>query len=118
MKITESTVAKEGGCNYCDRGELSLGGSNLIYPYEKVIVVQGTSIQSRFCVECYREFQGFEVAKENKKSIIELQNDLINVIGCISFISTEGELDKNSKEKAIGLLKKTVGALDAYEQVK
>lgn len=58
MNITESTVQKAGSCDYCDRGRNEDNeSSGVLYPYEKVFVVEGKHISSRFCEECFQELQ-------------------------------------------------------------
>lgn len=52
MEIKKGTVEKLGSCNYCNTGELSLGGTNLIYPYQDVFEIKGNYIASNICEQC------------------------------------------------------------------
>lgn len=60
MKVEKSTVQKDGSCNYCDKGKLSLGGHSLVYPYALVFVVKGNYIKSVFCEDCLSELSKIE----------------------------------------------------------
>jgi hypothetical protein len=57
MKITEYSTEVDGACNYCDRGELSLSETSLVYPYDTVYELKGYDVRSRFCKECLKELQ-------------------------------------------------------------
>lgn len=54
VKVSLKDVNKAGSCNYCDKGELSVGNT-LNYPYTEVIVVRGNHIETRFCKECFEK---------------------------------------------------------------
>lgn len=69
MNITESTVQQAGSCDYCDRGQNKDNESpGILYPYEKVFVVEGKHISSRFCEDCFQELQ--EAGKGKKYRLI------------------------------------------------
>lgn len=69
MIITPTTIDKEGSCNFCDKGELSIGGMSLIYPYKKVYSIysgSGGGIKARVCESCAKQFIQFVTDKTNK----------------------------------------------------
>jgi hypothetical protein len=61
MKVTKLKTGTDGSCNYCDKGKLSLGGTNLIYPYDHVYKVEGRYIASNFCEECLKELMDYKI---------------------------------------------------------
>jgi hypothetical protein len=55
MKIVKSTKDKDGSCDFCDRGVLSEGGRQLIFPYKTIFVLHGTGIRVNMCRQCITE---------------------------------------------------------------
>lgn len=60
MKITKRPVVgmySEGSCNFCNKGEISISKTSLIYPYNDIVEIQGTNSSVRFCKECFEKLQ-------------------------------------------------------------
>ena len=55
MKITESTVQKDGKCNYCGMPSESIHS----FPFETVFVVEGKNTRTVFCEGCMTKLQLF-----------------------------------------------------------
>lgn len=55
-----------GSCHYCQKGKLRDDRMGMVYPYNKVIVVEGNHIISNFCPDCFDELKSF-IAKEEDK---------------------------------------------------
>ncbi len=55
----EKRDLRDGSCNFCRRGELSLDGNGLTYPYKEVTQVSsdGCGISVRFCDECLKKLK-------------------------------------------------------------
>ncbi len=67
MKIEVENIRKHGGnCNFCNRGELNVGGYGygLIYPYDIVYTFMrdnGNGLKASICQDCINEL--FEKTK-------------------------------------------------------
>ena len=48
-------MENESGCNYCEKGFLEKGKRSLNYPYEKVLIVEGKSVSTIFCEDCFEK---------------------------------------------------------------
>jgi len=55
IEFKRLSVYDAGGCNYCDRGKLSLGQSSLVYPYDEVFEIHGNRVRTTICYECLNE---------------------------------------------------------------
>lgn len=55
VQIKRSSIHSAGSCNFCFQGELSLGGDNFLYPYDKVYELSGRCLGARICDKCLEE---------------------------------------------------------------
>lgn len=62
MKAKYRTVTDAGSCNFCNDGELSLGGYNIIFPYTHVYEMSGSYLGARVCDTCLEDLI---ILKEN-----------------------------------------------------
>ena len=65
MRITESTIEKEGSCDYCSNPSHSPYHQSY-FPYTRVFVVEGKNVRSVFCESCITELQMYHGAKKYK----------------------------------------------------
>ena len=53
LSFGSGKVKEVGSCNFCTRGEFVSGASAVMkYPYKKVYILSGTTIEVRICAEC------------------------------------------------------------------
>jgi hypothetical protein len=50
----KGNINEVGSCNFCNEGKLNKNGTNLIYPYNKVYLIRGNSIDIRICEKCLK----------------------------------------------------------------
>lgn len=60
MKVTVKDINQVGPCNYCDKSELREDGLGLEYPYNKVILLEGNYMVTRFCKNCFKELMEYK----------------------------------------------------------
>lgn len=63
MEIEKRKVISQysrGSCNFCSKGKLSASQTNLIYPYNEVIVIYGDTVEIRFCKECFDKLKDID----------------------------------------------------------
>lgn len=63
MKVTKSTVGKDGCCNFCSRGKMKTFSVGLDYPYKIVYTFTRDSKSGLYAVICR------DCSKELKKAI-------------------------------------------------
>jgi hypothetical protein len=56
-----NNIIDEGSCNFCNKGKITKDGNKLIFPYDKVILLEGKKISVVFCEECLDEFQNHKL---------------------------------------------------------
>lgn len=52
MNYRIEKVKHYGSCNFCQKGELTKTKIGLKYPYKKVYVIVGNSLEIRICKKC------------------------------------------------------------------
>ncbi|WP_210499526.1 hypothetical protein [Vibrio crassostreae] len=77
--LTRMKVVDAGSCSFCDRGEITRSGNNLIYPYTHVTKIDGVGIRVQACDTCLGVISEFsKVLKEDptaKKSVYKSEMD-------------------------------------------
>ncbi|MNC19163.1 hypothetical protein D3C75_670900 [compost metagenome] len=52
-----------GSCHYCERGTLKKDGYGLDYPYTQMVRIEGRSMVTNCCFECFEVFSNFVLPK-------------------------------------------------------
>lgn len=67
MDIKRGSIEALGSCSICDKGELSITGNNLVYPYKNVFEIKGRFSATVICDDCFDrliETRDFIISKE------------------------------------------------------
>ena len=63
MRIKKENVVKDTtSCSFCDKGQLSVSGYGLVYPYTEVLTFlrsNGNGIKVSICNDCLKELVSF-----------------------------------------------------------
>jgi hypothetical protein len=59
ITVEKKDLKDASSCNFCSRGVLNKDGSNLVFPYTKVIEIRGNSLLVTMCFDCFKTLKEF-----------------------------------------------------------